>query len=122
MNKPKFYKKIDKETRDKIWGLMRIAYTNNISGKKDPKKKLLYMLMIEFNARCFWCDIEVLDLKMTEGVIPDNMATKDHIMSRYLRKKGSQVLQVLCCNKCNQARALYDTQRYQKEHIKKLST
>lgn len=65
--------------------------------------------------RCFWCDIVVEDYGDREeqqklGIRdPDDMATIDHVKSKYFRKKGEAVEKVLACNKCNQKRALKET-------------
>ncbi len=55
---------------------------------------------------CFWCGVLVIQYIVEPGHRPeDNMATLDHIKSRFFRKKGEKVEKVLACYRCNQKRA-----------------
>lgn len=87
----------------------------------DKEKRLLPMLTKEFK-NCFWCGIEVVDLKLDGGRPPHFAATVDHLVSRYFRQPGANVLKVLSCYRCNKTRADIENKKYGKEHIKKLST
>lgn len=111
---PYFGKPIDKETRKILWKLAGRARINALKyrNKRTPEQKLKGLLMKHFDSKCFWCDVEVTDF-ISPGVRPPfNTATIDHVVSRYFRKKGDDVLKVLACNRCNQARARYENGKY----------
>lgn len=77
---------------------------------------------------CHWCKVEVVEyaLKRNERP-PNNMATIDHTISRFFRKKGTKVKKVLACHKCNSRRAkaedkLYGVGAQRKEFMAKQQT
>ncbi len=63
--------------------------------------------MMKDDPRCFWCEIEVIDYGPRKEGEPDplDMATVDHLVSRFFREIGVVVPKVLACAKCNQNRA-----------------
>lgn len=77
----------------------------------------------QFDKRCHWCGIEtkLLNVPEIEGPAPDDMATIDHLVSRYdIRrwiKRGNA--KVLSCYKCNARRAAEETASLSKEELKK---
>ena len=82
--------------------------------------KQLKLLLLKEIGVCFWCKITVKDYPYEDGV-PDkpDMATVDHIQSRFERKKGEVVEKVLACYKCNQRRAKEDERKYKSKPSKK---
>ena len=75
---------------------------------RNRELKLQYLAM---GLKCFWCDKVVKDYGNTEAIrkaglkIPEDMATIDHMVSRYFRKKGEKVQKVLACDPCNNRRS-----------------
>ena len=64
--------------------------------------------MMAKNPHCHWCGVRVIEYSLTYTPgerRPDDMATIDHTISRYFRRKGSHVRKVLSCHKCNNNRA-----------------
>ena len=56
---------------------------------------------------CHWCGKEVKDYgDLTGKQYPHDLATLDHLVSRFFRKKGDVVKKVLACWKCNEERSL----------------
>lgn len=78
-----------------------------------PYRKLKLDLLAKEGV-CFWCGILVKDYHpWPEGKRePDDMATIDHIKSRYFRKLGEVSTKVLSCNKCNQKRSEKENKIY----------
>lgn len=122
---PQFHKQLTREEKKTIYKLISISRINSLRRKKngglDPEKKLLPMLVKEFK-NCFWCGVEVIHLKCDGGKQPFYSASVDHVVSRYFRKKGDNVLKVLSCYRCNAKRADIENKKYSKNHIEKLST
>lgn len=106
--KQDFYKQPTEEEKQRILPLMKLAKYHSLRRSKfgnKPEFKLKNLLMKEFNGKCFWCDIKLDDYPYSGGFEPSNMATIDHLISRYYRKKGDDVLKVLCCYSCNSLKA-----------------
>lgn len=63
--------------------------------------------LMENDPHCYYCKIEVVDY----GQIPprerqpEDMATVDHLVSKFYRKSGQVVPKVLACQACNNKRA-----------------
>lgn len=63
----------------------------------------------EKNCHCFWCGVETVWTEKMKGRPPDNMATIDHIRSRWCKTRSDKDnwqpgLWVLACFKCNNER------------------
>lgn len=64
------------------------------------------LALLEKYGTCYWCNRTVKDYPKTNGQrSKDDLATIDHIVSRFFRKKGEKVPKVLACYKCNSKRA-----------------
>lgn len=122
---PNFNKNIDKETKKLLRKFAKFSKTNSYKRIKDKSIPRVNMLTLLFNhfGKCFWCDEEVFDLKLDGGKPPFNMATIDHVRSRYFREKGDDVLKVLSCFRCNAKRCDFENKKYGNQHrLKKLYT
>lgn len=78
------------------------------------------LLLLEHFGKCYWCghavkDYGNIELFRNKRKIPDDMATLDHVKTRFERKLGQVVDKVLCCHKCNQRRA----RRAEIQHFRK---
>lgn len=58
----------------------------------------------EENPRCHWCNRSTIWWCQDSGRIPDDAATRDHVLSRNQRKPGQKTDVVLACYRCNQRR------------------
>jgi hypothetical protein len=109
---PNFNKMIDVDTERKLKRLSRVARINahkRKSGKQKPELKMLPLLIENFDSTCFWCECPVI--RHIGANEPNNMATIDHMISRYFRKKGDEVLKVLACRRCNLKREKIDCKK-----------
>lgn len=84
-------------------------------------RRALKLALLEEYGYCYWCKRLVKDYGAREPGArdPDDMATVDHLVSRYYRKKGDIVDKVLACNKCNQARAREEDKLWSQGNIAK---
>ena len=122
MYKPNFYKQIDEEYKKKsrqFDGISKLNCRQKAKDKSIPRVNSRFLLLNYFK-NCFWCGIPVKEYKIPNS-INDDQATIDHVVSRFYRKKGDNVLKVLACYRCNQARAIYENRKLTKKHIEKLS-
>lgn len=73
---------------------------------------------------CYWCGIECKEYTVQKGEkYPDDMATIDHLVSRFHRKRGEVVPKVLACNRCNIERGRVEAKKFPPNPPrKKLST
>lgn len=122
MNRPNFNKQIDTETKKKIRQFAKISKINSLQRMKDKSIPRVDMRFLLFNyyKKCFWCDIEVVEYGIPDSKF-DNQSTLDHVVSKFYRDKGDDVLKVLCCHSCNKARATYENRKLTKKHKAKLS-
>lgn len=53
---------------------------------------------------CYYCNTVLVNWTHCKGKnnIPQNGRTRDHLVPRYIRGRGSRVPQVACCVACNQ--------------------
>ena len=75
----------------------------------------LKLVYLERVGVCFWCREPVKDYgNLFKRKNPPDMATIDHLKSRFFRKKDECVDKVLSCRECNQKRARVEEfeQRY----------
>jgi len=90
-----------------------IELDKSVHWEKNPRRELKLLLLKEFGT-CFWCGKPVKDYGSTSEVRynPPDMATIDHLESRFFRPKGKKVPKVLCCRKCNQQRSEKENKIY----------
>ncbi len=74
------------------------------------------------NPHCFWCKCLTQLTNNSDGKVPHNAATIDHLYSRYdprrwVKRKPGQIKKVLSCHTCNQHRGYQETKRLSKEEI-----
>lgn len=97
----------------------RFKVNKKVAGKymRSHHRNLKLALLDAFKI-CFWCGIPVRDFIIPNGEqAPPDIATLDHVISRFTRQKGEWVLKVLSCYKCNQDRNVLEHRA-----IRKLST
>ena len=73
------------------------------TGRFTGSYRKLKLALIVNDPRCYYCRKEVKDYgRLPDGMSnPKDMATIDHTVSRFFRKKGERVVKVLCCFSCN---------------------
>ncbi len=80
-----------------------------------PKSRYLKLELLAEFKYCFWCGIPVRDFVIPDGErAPSDMATLDHVVSRFTRKKGDWVLKVLSCEHCNSDRSFIEQKEQQR--------
>lgn len=108
-------REISPEMEKKLKELDNATYWDN-----NRRRSLKLALMREFKV-CFWCGIEVKDYgDLTHKKSPPDLATVDHMVSKFFRSKGEGVLKVLACAACNTRRSAEECKIYGEEHAKKL--
>jgi len=108
--------------------------SKNKKGKKQSKSKIkkLRTSLWKENSQCYYCKTltilptdfpNLLELQK-KGITPDNMATVEHLYSRYEEerfKEGGQDQCVLSCYKCNQEKEREKTSLIPIEELRKRS-
>lgn len=115
--KPDFSKKISIEMEARLRELhYSIPYRSN---NRNRKLKLLFL---EKYRVCFWCgvNVRVIEHARNTSRLAQDMATIDHVESKYFRKKGQVVTKVLACYSCNKKRADIENRIYGKKPIGKV--
>lgn len=73
------------------------------SGNRNKKLK---EFLFKKHPYCYWCKRKlIIHVHEDHKATPPNAATIDHLVSRFIRKKGEVVDKVLACNECNEKRA-----------------
>jgi len=103
-----------------LLGLVTTDETTTV-GNRAVKVKLW-----ERNPHCHWCGIPTILTNNPDGVIPDDAATVDHLISRYnptrwVQKSPYEIRKVLSCAKCNKQRSYDETQQLSREEIQRRS-
>lgn len=79
---------------------------------KRSNREFKLALLAAFKT-CYWCGIECKDHPHEDGTnAKPDLATIDHTVSRFYRKKGEQVLKVLACYACNQRRSKEESEEF----------
>lgn len=86
------------------------------SSKKRRRRKKLWLE----NPHCHWCGILTVLIDNGNGLKkhPDNMATIDHVKSRYDKTRRKNNVWVLACRKCNQKRNNEETKSIPLEELR----
>ncbi len=75
--------------------------------EKTPTRRQQKEVLFAQNPFCHWC--KRLTVIYGDNLLykphPKDLATLDHLISRYHRKKGEKVGKVLACNECNNKRS-----------------
>jgi len=86
-----------------------------MSGKKEE-----LLALLSKSDKCHWCGRKVKYYGMIPDghKNPDDMATRDHLLSKFYRKKGEVVEKVLSCRKCNHERGQKDESNFGRRYDK----
>lgn len=94
-----------------------------IVGTGFGNNRAVKIKLLAINPHCYHCGKLCIDY----GIIPElpnnphDMATIDHLKSRFFRKDGEKVGKVLSCYQCNHERAHEENVRYQNKKFSTLS-
>ncbi len=80
--------------------------------------KIIKDKMMADDPHCYWCGILCVDYGKREPGTrdPHDMATVDHLVSRWYRNSGAIVPKVLACSKCNGDRAFVEDAWFRKRY------
>lgn len=80
----------------------------------STRKRALKLALIREFGVCFWCKIPVRDYGKIPELMhhPRDMATIDHLISKYHRKPHERVIKVLACDPCNSKRSEMECKLY----------
>lgn len=106
---------LTKQLKDKLLQIEdEVRFPHSGARRRDLKLRLLK----EFGF-CFWCEREVFDYgDLTFKHMPKDLATLDHIESRFFRKKGDRVVKVLSCYECNYRRGKAEEKQFYRFELK----
>lgn len=97
------------------WTLATLRSINaRMAYRRFTRRDLKLALIKEFGA-CFWCDRAVRDYRRNfrRGErVPRDLASVDHLVSRFHRRRGDVVLKVLSCSPCNTKRGKAEDRLY----------
>lgn len=83
--------------------------------KKNNPKRHRVVILWRHDPHCHWCGVETV-LERPEGSLrrnhnPENLATLDHIYSRFEPQRKTNKDAVLACHRCNNERSKWQSKR-----------
>lgn len=75
----------------------------------SKRARAIRLALWQVNPNCSWCGRRTRLITSPDGILPDDAATVDHVISQYQRSAKTPTRVVLACHGCNQKRCDQET-------------